>query len=270
MVIKRFFITTLFILLILVAGGCAAGMTDILDPPTYDPPVFETGKFVAVNIDGWIVKKYTRKLDTGYEITSYEMYDPVLNKWYPAVAYQDGKVTMSDHGKELWRKDRMALPEDERLKALPKKPEVESDEEINYGGCFAPRTQILMADGGLREISSMKDGQMVKSYDIERNVIEDRKVLKTYLFKTPGYYLINGELKATARHKFLMASSHNTWKKASELRPGDKVQSVNGEITINTIEELKEKGIAHNFEVADTKAYIVKGGEHYYVVHNGL
>ncbi|MFC1884425.1 hypothetical protein ACFL2O_06630 [Thermodesulfobacteriota bacterium] len=40
--------------------------------------------------------------------------------------------------------------------------------------------------------------------------------------------------------------------------------------TINTIEKVKEKAPAHNFQAADTKAYIVKGGENFYLVHSGL
>jgi hypothetical protein len=82
--------------------------------------------------------------------------------------------------------------------------------------------------------------------------------------------LINGELKATARHEFLMAESGNLWKKASDLQPGDKVRSLEGQILIKSVEKLQEKSDSYNFQVADTKAYIVTGGENLYVVHNGL
>jgi hypothetical protein len=269
MFIKHTLIGTLLILFVMIVFGCA--ITHIPEPPVYDPVVFETGETVAVNNDGWKLKKYSRKLESGHEVISYEMWDPVLKRWYPAVAYQDGEVIMSDHGKELWRKDRMALPKEKRFEALPEKPEVERDEEIDIGGaCFDPKTRVLVADGGLQEISDIKEGQLVKSYNIEKGTVDDRSVTKTYMFRTEGYYLINGELKATAKHKFLMAGDENIWKKAYELKPGDMVKSLEGKIIIRSVQNLIEKDTSHNFLVADTKAYIVKGGNNYYVVHNGL
>jgi hypothetical protein len=247
-------------------------MTHIPEPPVYEPVVYNESETVSKNEDGWKVRRdTTRNVDTGVEIHRYEMWDPVLKRWYPAVSVGSSTVIMSDHGKELWRKDRMALPKERRFEALPEKAEVESEEEINFGGgCFDPETRVLMAGGDLREISHIRDGEMVKSYNIERGMVEDRKVTKTYLFKTKGYYLINGELKATSKHRFLMAGPGSQWKEASELRTGDRVQSVDGQILIRNIELLKEEGTAHNFQVAGTKAYIVKGGENFYVVHNGL
>ncbi|MFC1883298.1 polymorphic toxin-type HINT domain-containing protein [Thermodesulfobacteriota bacterium] len=222
---------------------------------------------VGENDKGWKV----RKTKTEDDVVYFDMWDPVLEKWYPAILVDKDTVVMSDNSLVLWKKHRMALPKERRFEALQVKPEVESDEEIDYGaGCFDSGTRVLMADGGLRDISSIKGGEMVRSYNIEKGLVEDKKVTKTYIFPTKGYYLINGELKATAKHKFLMAGGGNTWKKASELQPGDKVQSINGQITITSVEELEEKETAHNFQVADTKAYIVTGGENFYVVHNGL
>ena len=271
MFIKQNLARMLLALFVMVSISCVTGVTHIPEPPVYDPGPFESGETVAENKDGWKVKKYSQKLASGNEVNSYEMWDPVLRKWYPAVAFQNGEVSMSDHGKELWRKDRMALPKEKRFEALPEKAEVESEKEIDYGGgCLDPGTRVVMAGGGLREISRIQDGEMVKSYNIERGVVEDRKVTKTYLFKTKGYYLINGELKATSKHRFLMAGPGSQWKEASELQIGDRVQSMDGQILIRSIELLKEEGTAHNFQVADTKAYIVKGGENFYVVHNGL
>jgi hypothetical protein len=148
---------------------------------------------------------------------------------------------------------------------------VESDKEIDIGGaCFDLKTRVLMADGGLKEISDIREGQLVKSYNIEKGTVDDRRVTKTYMLQTEGYYLINGELKATAKHKFLMAGDENIWKKAYELEPWDMVKSLDGKIIIRSAQNLIEKDNYHNFLIADKKAYIVKGGNNYYVVHNGL
>jgi hypothetical protein len=103
----------------MIVYSCA--ITHIPEPPVYDPVVFEIGETVAVNKGAWKVKKYSLKLESGHEVISYEMWDPILKRWYPAVAYQGGEVIMSDHCKESWRKDRMALLEERCFEALPKK-----------------------------------------------------------------------------------------------------------------------------------------------------
>jgi hypothetical protein len=255
--------STLFLLL-LTSSGCQTTVVS-----TGDLPEIVEYK-IGSNEAGWEVKLVEWKDEKWNWHRHYKLCDPVTGECYFAEREGD-TVTMKDYEVKRWKKDRMALPEEKRFQALPKKPEVETDEEIDYGAsCFSAETKVLMADGGLQEISGIKDGEKVKSYNIERGLAEDKRVTKTYLFHTKAYYLINGELKATARHKFLMAGTEKAWKKASELRPGDRVQSIDGQITINTIEKINEKGTAYNFEVAETKAYIVKGGENFYVVHNGL
>jgi hypothetical protein len=233
--------------------------------PITIPPEHEL--IVGENDKGWKIRKTKTKDGVVY----FDMWDPVLEKWYAAILVDKETVVMSDNSRVQWKKDRMALPKERRFQALQQKPEVENDKEIDYGAsCFGSDTKVLMADGGLREISNIKDGELVKSYDIERDIAENRRVTKTYTFRTNGYYLINGELKATARHEFLMAESGNLWKKASDLQPGDKVRSLEGQILIKSVEKLQEKSDSYNFQVADTKAYIVTGGENLYVVHNGL
>ncbi|MFC1884427.1 Hint domain-containing protein [Thermodesulfobacteriota bacterium] len=251
-------------LLMLFCSGCQT--TGDLSEDLPDTLEYKVGS----NEAGWEVKLIEWQDEKWNWHRHYQLCDPVTAGCYFAERNGD-TVTMKEYEVKRWKRDRMALPEEKRFKALPNKPEVETDEEIDWdASCFGPDTKVLMADGGLREISSIKDGEMVRSYNIEKDEVEEKTVTKTYIFPTKGYYLINGELKATAKHKFLMAGPENTWKKASELRPGDKVQSVNGQITINTIGKINEKDTAHNFEVAGTKAYIVKGGENFYVVHNGL
>ncbi|GAG41331.1 unnamed protein product [marine sediment metagenome] len=87
------------------------------------------------------------------------------------------------------------------------------------------------------------------------------------------YYLINNFLKVTALHPFLIVGPEELWKKASELRVGDRVKSVSGGIAIRSIKKVKmdEKINVHSFRVADSKNYLV-GDENdgLYVVHNGL
>ncbi|MFC1579899.1 Hint domain-containing protein [Thermodesulfobacteriota bacterium] len=158
---------------------------------------------------------------------------------------------------------------DERAK-MKKALEALMESQGDDVGCFLPDTKVLMGDGTRREISRVSEGDMVQSYNIEKGVLEKKRVLKTYTFPSKGYYLINGSVKATGAHPFLMAGPGEIWKKASELGIGDNVKAADGRITIKSIEKVKDVNTAHNFLVADNRAYIVGKGDERYVVHNGL
>lgn len=47
-------------------------------------------------------------------------------------------------------------------------------------GCFDFRTKILMSDGTQKKINQIKVGDMVKSYNHETNMIEDKKVINVF------------------------------------------------------------------------------------------
>ena len=111
---------------------------------------------------------------------------------------------------------------------------------------------------------------MVQSYNIEKGILEDKKVLKTYTFPSKEYYLINGSIKPTKAHPFLMTGQGEVWKKASELEIGDSIKAPDGWITVRSIKKVKEVNTTYNFKVADNRAYIIGEGNERYVVHNGL
>lgn len=159
-----------------------------------------------------------------------------------------------------------------KIKRLERKIEELKEAIAAGGGCFLPGTKVVMADGSLKEISQIKEGHSVRSYNVSKGVVEEKKVLETYVLKSDEYYLINGSLKATAQHPFLMAGESEVWKKASRLTVGDRVRSAGGEMVIESIKkvELADKINVYNFKVAQSKNYLVVDENGPYVVHNGL
>ena len=143
----------------------------------------------------------------------------------------------------------------------------------NGGGgnkCFHGDTMVLLADGTTMKISVIKKGAMIKSYNSMNNTLEDKKVTKLYTFFAKDYYLINDSLKVTSKHPFLVSGTKDVWKKASELKKGDKIQSAGSEIIIQSIRTMDENSLSYNFEVKDSNNYIVGAENKYYVVHDGL
>lgn len=136
--------------------------------------------------------------------------------------------------------------------------------------CFHPTTKVLLANGSAKEISKIKVGDMVQSYNVDKGTVEGKLVTRLYSSPMEGYYVINDSIKVTEKHPFLMAGPGNIWKKAADLKVGDRVQSVNGATAIESVGFVKGRGITYNFLVKDTKAFIVEGNHKHYVVHNGL
>ena len=75
------------------------------------------------------------------------------------------------------------------------------------GGCFAEETPILMADGSMRAISTLKRGDMIMGYDEKTGETIARPVARLVIHSAEasadGIVLINGEIRATRNHPIL-------------------------------------------------------------------
>jgi len=139
----------------------------------------------------------------------------------------------------------------------------------NGNGCILPGTKVLMADGSYRDISGLKVGDMVRSYNIKEGRIAIKRITEKSTNKSVQHYVINGSLRVTAGHPFLIPGPVEVWKKTSELCVGDKVKSSGGDVTIRSIEKVAEKSTVYNFRVADSHNYFVSDGVTNYLVRNG-
>lgn len=252
------------------AGWVTAAVVRLLYGSDYtwgDPPMtYVKPKTIKVDEDGLrrIIERYEEEI---------ERIDG-LAWWYSQLgsqALREGNLNLSeDYFHDAYRSRSLRRKLDKELAYYRRKLEERLATKAAGGGCFTADTAVLMADGSSRDISRIREGDMVVSYNVKKGVRENKRVLKTYTFPSEGYYLINGRVKATAAHPFLMAGPGVVWKKASELKVGDSVKSAEGSIIIRSIERVKDVKTTHNFRVADNKAYIVSGGDELYVVHNGL
>lgn len=91
--------------------------------------------------------------------------------------------------------------------------------------CFEYRSQVLTPNG-YKRIGDIKAGDIVSTYNKEKDVIEDKKVIKT--FKNPAHDMMEirfqdrvKSVKVTANHPFF--NEHGDLVNAMDLKPGDKV-----------------------------------------------
>ncbi|MBE5871732.1 MAG: hypothetical protein E7294_10800 [Lachnospiraceae bacterium] len=146
---------------------------------------------------------------------------------------------------------------------------VENPETGLVGGCFIAGTQIQTADG-TKNIEDIKAGDEVYAYDTETGEKVLKRVLKTFVHNVTEllHVTVNGEtIHTTPNHPFYVEGVG--FKRADELKAGDRVRLLNGEI--RKVDKLEPESLKHpvkvfNFKVADWHDYYV--GTHGVLVHN--
>ena len=129
------------------------------------------------------------------------------------------------------------------------------------GMCFVEGTAVLTASGALA-IEAIAVGDLVYAYDDITGDVALKEVVQ--LFRNETYELTTvrtddgQEIVSTPTHPYY--TINRGWLQASELRAGDKLINVNGDVVIvEWIQhEIFENRIAvYNFEVADYHTYFV-------------
>lgn len=132
-----------------------------------------------------------------------------------------------------------------------------------YSSCFAPGTQVLMADGSHKNIEDVQSGDMVQSYNVTTGAASSEKVAK--LLKHPnipgGYLVINDTLKVTGNH-LVWSYDRQMWVRAETLEVGDKLMAPDGSAIVitsissvagaNTVYNLSLQGPNHNYFAENT------------------
>jgi len=128
-------------------------------------------------------------------------------------------------------------------------------------GCFLSRTKISMLDGSKKSIENLNVGDLVKSWDSEKGVVNGT-VTRTFRGKTEAYLIINGKLRVTPSHPFYV---NGNLVKAGNLKIGEYLQSENnGYIRVKEIHLIAESRPVYNFEVDGEHNYFAEG----VLVHN--
>ncbi|UCG95301.1 MAG: hypothetical protein JSV92_04645 [archaeon] len=132
--------------------------------------------------------------------------------------------------------------------------------------CFLEGTKITMKEGDEKEIEKIRKGDVVLSYNLEKDVIENSEVLKTFKHsedESMDYFIIiNDKIKVTPNHPIFLKGE---WKEAGTLEEGDKIFRRDGRlVAVNNIKRVKRKVKTYNLEVAKNHNYFAER----FLVHN--
>lgn len=116
--------------------------------------------------------------------------------------------------------------------------------------CFTHDTPILLADGSSKDISEIKIGDRVFSYDILTGQLKENKVSKLYSGDSAEQLLINGKIRVTRPHAFWVNNAY--WLPADALKLGDRLLNKNGrQIEIVSIDIIRQKTQVYNLRLAN-------------------
>ena len=149
-------------------------------------------------------------------------------------------------------------------------------DKVNTGStdynCFAAGTQVLMADGSLKNIEDIQVGDWVMSVPEDAPTAEPvaKQVTETFVRNLNRIVelTINGEtIRTTEDHPFYVVGFG--WSTAGSLHAGDTLLTDDGvSISLENIVVTDEFEKVYNFEVADNHTYFVMAGDEAVLVHN--
>ncbi|MFF5144071.1 ricin-type beta-trefoil lectin domain protein [Streptomyces sp. NPDC013157] len=164
-------------------------------------------------------------------------------------------------------------------KAAEKETSKASDEGADAaessGKCnsFTPDTKVLLANGKTKAIKDLKPGDKVKSTDPVLGGLGAQTVTATIQGHGTKHLvrltLANGKsITATDGHPIWLPKLHR-WAKASQLRPGDWLQTAAGTyIQITAVRAWTQTATVNNLTVSSAHTYYVLAGTTAVLVHN--
>lgn len=140
--------------------------------------------------------------------------------------------------------------------------------------CFSGDTEVE-TDKGYKKIKDIKEGDLVYSYNDDKNEIELKEVIASSMTSDEAKVLkiktTNGqEIICTPNHPFAVAdTSVITYTPAAYLIPGSLLKTSNeSTVAVYSNEPVEEKVPVYNLTVKDNHNYFIKSAETSILVHN--
>ncbi len=138
---------------------------------------------------------------------------------------------------------------------------------VHNKDCILYNTLIIGEDGKPVKIQDLDLGDEITSIDVISEKLLSTKITKIIKQHLRGYYYsINNELNITNDHPVLVLTDKKLeWVKVADLVVGEKIKSVHGYTTINTIERIDKLAVTVYLET-EAGNFIVMANSNYYVV----
>lgn len=183
----------------------------------------------------------------------------------------NGNMTSMDKSGEMWE---YAYDDENRLISVTKNTKLQAEYEYDGdggrtkkttysystggGGCFLAGTEILMADGSVKNIEDVRIGDEIMSYDERTMELSPSTVSRTFVKDDVFDYLVlNNSLRVTKEHPFFVQGN---WMKADKLSVADHLMTDGlTEISLENIEKVNAPDAVkvYNIEVSGNHNYFV-------------
>jgi PKD repeat protein len=128
--------------------------------------------------------------------------------------------------------------------------------------CLLGGTEILLADGTSKPIEQVRPGDMVASLDETTGVRAQARVTQVMPGTSAMHLVINGSLRVTDRHPFLVAGQ---WLAAGEIMVGDALLRADGTMEpVRCIDVVEGEETVYDLTVEPTHTFFADG----VLVHN--
>lgn len=126
------------------------------------------------------------------------------------------------------------------------------------GGCFAPGTQVLMADGSLKSIETIQPGEYIATRKNETDTtLVKGKVVNNHSVKESGYLILNTNIRVTANHRLWV---NGAWQEAGNIQIGDVLTNAKGNgVPVTSLEWQQIDTPVYNLEVETYHTYFAGG-----------
>ncbi len=128
--------------------------------------------------------------------------------------------------------------------------------------CFLAGTPVLLADGSLKPIETVRVGDAVMAFDEKTKTLKRDRVKKRFEHQASHYLVVNEHIKVTPEHRVY---ANGNWVAVRDLKVGNMLLTAQGTLEpIRAIQEIHEPVKVYNLEVNPYHTYVAGG----VVVHN--
>ncbi|WP_328606858.1 polymorphic toxin-type HINT domain-containing protein [Amycolatopsis sp. NBC_00345] len=138
---------------------------------------------------------------------------------------------------------------------------------------FTGDTRVLMADGGTKPIAEVKVGDEIMNAEPDGRGVEVHTVTAVHV-TTDDQDRVElttasgpDQVNTTEHHQIWEARSHH-WVEAGQLQPGDKFETLTGNLTITKVRAGVEQGTTYDLTIDSVHTYYVLAGTSPVLVHN--
>lgn len=156
---------------------------------------------------------------------------------------------------ESQKRDEIKLAQEFNMQTnLRKLPTILRDPHGEF--CFLPKTRITLSTRATATIESLKVGDSVLSYDLERNQTVEGTITQIKESEVESYVIINEMIRVTSSHLFWI---DNEWKRSDEINLQNTMYDVDGNhIPVTKLEIVNKRSRVYNLELINDSPFFAE------------